>query len=202
MTNSVEGVDSKEIGTMLARAFLDDPIFVYLVDDAAKRLVFLTRLMQVSVHITQHGHGVVLAPGVHQAALFFAPGRYPPSFWLDARRSLVVASSLLLKGMTYRKTKEGLVINNRMQENLKKYATDSWYLMVIGIDPSSQGQGLGGRLLASFCSQVDNTQKSAYLETTNPANIGYYQRYGFKVVDEIRLPKVPPIWCMRRPVKP
>ena len=40
-----------------------------------------------------------------------------------------------------------------------------WYLMVIGTDPSKQGQGLGSALMEVVTSQADSAGVPCYLET-------------------------------------
>ena len=58
------------------------------------------------------------------------------------------------------------------------------YLFVVGVDPRRQGQGLGEGILAPSLAHCDATGTSAYLESSNPRNIGFYQRLGFHTVSE------------------
>ncbi|QNJ94494.1 GNAT family N-acetyltransferase [Mycolicibacterium fluoranthenivorans] len=72
------------------------------------------------------------------------------------------------------------------------------YLAVIGSDPSVRGKGLGHVLMQSRLDRVDAEHAPAYLESSNPDNIAYYQRFGFEVTGEIRLPGGPALWPMWR----
>src|ERR1700745_617966 len=63
-----------------------------------------------------------------------------------------------------------------------------WYLGVIGSDPSVRGKGFGQVLMRARLDRVDAEHAPAYLESTKPQNIGYYQRFGFGVTGEIALP--------------
>jgi ribosomal protein S18 acetylase RimI-like enzyme len=75
-----------------------------------------------------------------------------------------------------------------------------WYLAQVGIDPNSQGQGLGAALLRHALARCDRDKALAYLETGNPRNIPLYQHFGFEVIGEIRVGSAPTMTPMlRRP---
>jgi ribosomal protein S18 acetylase RimI-like enzyme len=65
-----------------------------------------------------------------------------------------------------------------------------WYLVVLGVRPSHQGHGHGSRLVAAGLHPADRDGTASYLETSDPANVAFYQRFGFTVVDHA-LPLVP-----------
>ena len=76
-----------------------------------------------------------------------------------------------------------------------------WYLAIIGTDPDVRGKGFGQVLMQSRLDRCDTEHAPAYLESSNPVNVPYYQRFGFDVTGEIRLPgsgpSLIPMW--RRP---
>ncbi|WP_419917804.1 GNAT family N-acetyltransferase [Candidatus Poriferisocius sp.] len=55
-----------------------------------------------------------------------------------------------------------------------------WYLAVLGTSPEQQSKGLGGRVLAPMLERCDRIGLPAYLESSNPANVGFYRRHGFE----------------------
>ena len=74
-----------------------------------------------------------------------------------------------------------------------------WYLAFLGVDPSAQGRGVAGQLLAPVLDRLDAERLPAFLETGQPRNVGYYRRFGFEVVGEAALPSsVLVFWGMRR----
>jgi len=73
-----------------------------------------------------------------------------------------------------------------------------WYLPMIGVDPSRQGQGLGSALLAHALARCDAEHMPAYLESSNPATVPLYQRHGFRVTAEIQAGASPVIYPMLR----
>lgn len=58
----------------------------------------------------------------------------------------------------------------------------AWYLSILGIDPASQGQGLGARLLAPALAAADEAGAACYLETFSPRNERFYARTGFRAL--------------------
>lgn len=73
-----------------------------------------------------------------------------------------------------------------------------WYLPVIGVDPVSQGQGLGSALLAHALAECDAQHLPAYLESSNPRNNPLYERHGFEVMEVLQLGDSPQVWPMYR----
>ena len=62
-----------------------------------------------------------------------------------------------------------------------------WYLAVLGTSPDQQSKGLGGRVLAPMLNRCDRNGELAYLESSNPANVGFYRRHGFEPLGEFTL---------------
>ena len=73
-----------------------------------------------------------------------------------------------------------------------------WYLPMIGVDPSLQGQGLGSALLRHALARCDEASLPAYLESSNPANVPLYERHGFVVQGTIQIGSSPPVFPMLR----
>jgi ribosomal protein S18 acetylase RimI-like enzyme len=76
-----------------------------------------------------------------------------------------------------------------------------WYLVVLGVRPSHQGHGHGSRLVAAGLHHADRDGTASYLEASDPANVAFYQRFGFAVVDHALplVPDGPTHIAMRRP---
>jgi len=74
-----------------------------------------------------------------------------------------------------------------------------WYLDALAVDPSRQAKGIGGALLRFGLELGERDGTGAFLETSRERNVGYYERFGFRVVDEGDAPGGGPhIWFMRR----
>jgi ribosomal protein S18 acetylase RimI-like enzyme len=73
-----------------------------------------------------------------------------------------------------------------------------WHLPLIGVDPASQGRGIGAALLRHVLEQCDRQQVLAYLEATSPQNVPLYERHGFEALGSIQVADAPPIVPMVR----
>jgi len=76
--------------------------------------------------------------------------------------------------------------------------TPCWHLAFIGTDPAKKGHRHGSALMQQMLPRCDAEGQIAYLENTNPANIPFYERHGFRVIGEIQAGAVPPMYAMRR----
>jgi GNAT superfamily N-acetyltransferase len=73
-----------------------------------------------------------------------------------------------------------------------------WYLPLIGIDPACQRRGYGAALMEDTLRRCDRDHIAAYLESTNPANIAFYQLHGFSLLDVVQVGSSPPLFPMLR----
>jgi GNAT superfamily N-acetyltransferase len=73
-----------------------------------------------------------------------------------------------------------------------------WYLGVIATVPAAQGHGDGSALLEHTLVIVDRASLPAYLESTNPRNVPFYERHGFEATGHIDLPDGPSLTTMWR----
>ena len=82
----------------------------------------------------------------------------------------------------------------------KRHAPEShWYLWAVGVDPPSQGKGIGSRLLQPVLARASADGTACYLETGIERNIRFYEKHGFKVVGQGRVPKQGlGVWAMLR----
>jgi GNAT superfamily N-acetyltransferase len=73
-----------------------------------------------------------------------------------------------------------------------------WMLDMVGVDPVRQGEGIGSALINHGLDLAARDDAPAFLETGNPRNVPYYERFGFRVNDEGDAPGGGPhIWFMR-----
>jgi GNAT superfamily N-acetyltransferase len=73
-----------------------------------------------------------------------------------------------------------------------------WYLPLIGVDPTRQGNGIGTALLRPVLEECDRSNLPAYLEATSARSVPLYKRHGFKPLAQIMVSGCPPIVPMLR----
>jgi ribosomal protein S18 acetylase RimI-like enzyme len=76
-----------------------------------------------------------------------------------------------------------------------------WFLPAIGVDPAHQGRGVGAALMASSLERCDADHAVAYLESSNPRNVPFYERLGFETTARMRVADSPVLTAMRRPAR-
>lgn len=191
--------DIRELSRTLARAFYDDPVMTWLLPDHNERTTHLSRLFAT---MTRHHHlargGVEVAgssssssPGIGAAALWD-----PPNQWQETRRGQLAMTPTFVRVFGLRSMR-----GRAVQELMRSLHPEEphWYLAVIGSDPTVRGKGFGQALMRSRLNRCDAEYCPAYLESTKPENVPYYQRFGFTVIREIALPNGgPPLWAMWR----
>ncbi len=62
---------------------------------------------------------------------------------------------------------------------------EHWYVMVVGIEPTAQGLGLGRALLAPILEEARRDRLPCYLETAQPNNVPFYEHLGFHVLRDV-----------------
>jgi ribosomal protein S18 acetylase RimI-like enzyme len=73
-----------------------------------------------------------------------------------------------------------------------------WYLPMIGVEPNAQNRGFGAALMRHALARCDRERSVAYLESSNPRNIPFYERHGFAVLGQIQVGAAPVITPMSR----
>ena len=63
-----------------------------------------------------------------------------------------------------------------------------WFLQAIGVDPQFQGRGYASKLLRPMLSRIDEEGLPCYLETLEEQNVRLYEHFGFKVIEESKVP--------------
>jgi ribosomal protein S18 acetylase RimI-like enzyme len=88
-------------------------------------------------------------------------------------------------------------------EQMAKYHPDEphWFLPLIGVDPAHQGKGHGDVLMTYALKHCDRDRTPAYLESSNPRNIPFYRRHGFREVGTIQAGSSPVVTPMLRPAR-
>ena len=128
------------------------------------------------------------------AALWSAPGRWHVGLgdqWQIARGML---GSIGLRIVPALRT---LAVADAVHPKEPHY-----YLRVLGCDPVKQGRGVGASLVAPMLERCDREAMPAYLESSNPKNLGFYRRCGFETMSVVETPLGVPITRMWRAPKP
>jgi ribosomal protein S18 acetylase RimI-like enzyme len=141
-------------------------------------------------------HVAVAADRIAGVAVWLPPGGFPWSW----RRKMRAAPAL---ARVFAADPRHFPTFTRYGANAERtHPSDTyWYLVVLGVRPDGQRSGAGSRLMATMLERVDRARVACYLETSDPANVAFYERFGFVVTDPAvpLVPGGPSHVRMRRP---
>jgi ribosomal protein S18 acetylase RimI-like enzyme len=182
--------DIPAMAAMLARAFHDDPIVDWVFRHEARRPKYARRFFAGRARVLIGQREIYTADGVAAAAMWARPDE-----WRDPPLQALKELAVLVPGVGRRAAQ---VMRGLVQVESRHPKPPHWYLAVLGTEPSRQGEGLATALLGQVLDECDRDEVPAYLETGTERNVAFYNRHGFKVTEELRLPGGPPIWLMWR----
>lgn len=215
----LEPSDVPAAATVLARAFAEEPAKSVLFGDVGSdgapfrdeatrtrfaEAVAIGRLRSAARYAAVH---VAEVDGtVAAVAIWYPPGAKPGgpgasllhALTAPGTRVLTLLSSLSASLWRDRAAFKRLLASRNAAARQASRGP-SWYLAVIGTDPDHRGRGLARLLLERTLERCDVEGLAAWLETTEEATAGMYERFGFEKVAAIDGGTVfPGLWVMRR----
>ena len=184
--------DVPALASMLARAFLDDPVAGWAFPPAAQRPRALERFQAIRLRQLMAGEEIWMAEDRSCAALWAPPLQWKSTLRQDLQLMPCFGHPRLLARVPL-VTYGWLRLEGRHPPEPAHY-----YLAVLGTDPDRQGEGLGSLLMAPVLAQCDADGLGAYLESSKERNIDFYARHGFQVLEEVTLARGPRMWTMWR----
>ncbi|KOX20840.1 N-acetyltransferase [Nocardiopsis sp. NRRL B-16309] len=199
--------DVPGVARVLGRAFANDPLPRWLFPDDDTRMARTVRLSAIVAgfgHVpradasvvdaregTTDASGATAAPVIRGAALW-----NPPEGGSEVTSFLVRSLPHLAALVGLRRVPEvvrylGELAHSRPEE-------PHWYLSMLGTDPVARGTGVGSRLLRAGLARADADGVPVYLETMNSANLGYYEKFDFRVVRVLNDARYPSTYCLMR----
>jgi predicted N-acetyltransferase YhbS len=189
----IRDADVPRIAKALARAFEDDPVLSWIFRDESQRIARLERSFALYLRrIWLPQDECYATDRLFGAALWLPPGKWHLAPL--AQLKLVPSMIAVVGGNLPRLMR----VLNLIEKNHPK-EPQHHYLAVLGVEPEFQGRGFGGALMQPVLQRCDREGIPAYLESSKQRNVVLYERHGFKVVEELRLPQDgPPLWRMWR----
>lgn len=176
--------------SLLALAFMDEPLFTYLWPDPAQRRARVPAFFELMVR-TGRQHGICdTSPDGCGAAIWRRPGEWRFG-WGTTALNLHRIVPLFGTGL-------GRVLRVMRLVERRHPARPHWYLAYLGVDPAHRGRGVARALLRSRLAACDREGMPAYLETQRPENVALYRSVGFALVGEERVPGGPLSFFMWR----
>lgn len=184
---TVPPVDEASATAVVVLAFSADPAVRWTWPDPQQYLVQFPKLIKALGGNAFPHESAYYVDGYAGAALWLRPGVHPDEEALNA----------LLQSTVSEQTQTDLA---SIFEQMSRYhpTEPCWYLPFIGVDPSHQGKGYGAALMRHALTRCDRDRTLAYLESSNPKNIPFYEHFGFEIMGNIQAGTSPTIYPMLR----
>ena len=185
--------DVPSLGRALARAFYDDPVVGHwCMPDESRRMRRLERTFELFLRRIYLTHDeCYTVEGLAGGAFWLPPGKWEVE-GLDELR--LVGRLAQIHGRRVARIAQVMAFLEEKHPHEPHY-----FLQFLGVEPPCQGRGMGSALLRPVLERCDRDGTPAYLEASSERNRALYERHGFEVVEEIRLPAGgPPMWRMWR----
>ena len=187
----------KPAAQMMARAFLDDPLYVHLFPQVEQRLAVLPPILEHRIWCgVLNGEVYATSQRLEGVAVWMHTSSDGESLWQMLRAG---GFTLFLKvgGPIVRRLYSLEAHTSTVRARLMQ--RPHWYLSPIAVDPEVQGRGNARLLLKPMLQRLDRERLSCFLATTNRRNVNIYQRYGFALAHESTIPGTPlRLWAMIR----
>jgi ribosomal protein S18 acetylase RimI-like enzyme len=183
---------------LLAGGFFTDPLYTYMCPDekarrdpgGKKAMLWALGSSYEMVDILEEEDGTLAAVALWE------PGK--PSCAGILRGTLGIAIPWWRsKGRLFSWAKLLFALEAKREE----LASDALHLMYIAANPTLKGKGRGSALLRRGLARADNLGVRCYLENTNEKNLPFYEKYGFRLVEEFMVDggNGPTLYLMIRP---
>jgi len=74
-----------------------------------------------------------------------------------------------------------------------------WFFLIIGVAPQLQGRGYSSKLTRPMLDRMDQQGLPCYTETMDERNVGLYEHFGFRVMEQLAIPDTDlTTWAMLR----
>jgi predicted N-acetyltransferase YhbS len=164
------------LAAVLARAFRDDPIVRWPLPDVPD-IEDRIRSMFTWAYVDLADLGMVWeSAGGTGVAVWVPPGG----------AELLIASDREVRDRLATLTDDGGRRYGVLWDWIADQLPDEphWFLDALGVDPSRQGEGIGGALVRWGLERAARDGVPVTLETGSKRNVAWYERFGFRVVHE------------------
>jgi len=187
--------DIDQLTQMLSRAFAEDPLMKYFYWNYAKNLpktlnLFFKTCLQIILETPEHQ--LLIADDYSGAAFWYPPNTYKTGLFELLKWLPRIIRTIGFKGLKSMSTIMDVMDKIHPQK-------EHYFLMCLAVDPPSQRKGIGSSLVAPIIEQCDREGIAAYLENSSEANLNFYKKFDFKVMEKIFVkPGTPPLIPMWR----
>jgi ribosomal protein S18 acetylase RimI-like enzyme len=183
----------------IAAGHRDYPAFRHVFPDPSRRARALPPFFSATVRdAIPFGAVLAISTGkpIEAVAVWLPPGAFPWTPWRKAKATADFGRVLVADPRAF-------PTFVRYGTNLERSHAEEphWYLVVLSVRPEHQRRGFGTRLVEPLLRRANRDHLPCRLETSDSANVAFYSRFGFEVVEPALavVPGGPTMISMRRP---
>ncbi len=181
-----------QVAAALADAFVDDPVFTWLLPGSLRRQARLRTMFAAEMEQYVVPNGTVwTTPGYDGAVT-----ELPPGAW-EMPKSATGKEALKWMRAFGRRLPLAIRVQHAMAE--RHLRESHFYVRTVGVRTALQRQGVGSALMRPTLERADSAGLPTYIEASSERSAALYERLGFVHMDVLQLPAGgPPVWLMRR----
>lgn len=175
--------DLDEVVGVIAKAFIDKPLYKYFAEDEKERENFLYSIFKY--RISNNFSDKIIDVAVEGRKIigvaswdFHDLNQKPDS---NAVKNMENALSMCRKETREHWFYFFKILTTTIKEII---APPFWALSPIAVLPEEQGKGVGNALIKKKLKEIDDSHYPCFLATQEISNLKIYEKYGFKVVKE------------------
>jgi GNAT superfamily N-acetyltransferase len=183
-----------KVAGVLADAFINDPVFTFLLPGSLRLKPRLRRMFAVEMeqYVLPNGGTVWTTSGYDGAVAELPPGAWEMPKSMTGRETL--------KWVWAFRTRLPRAIRVQRATEKRHLRAPHFYVRTVGVRTALQGQGVGSMLMQPTLERADSAGLPTYIEASSERSVALYERLGFLHIDVLELPEGgPPVWLMRRP---
>lgn len=185
--------EADALARTLAHAFHEDPVFNWMFPDPEQRMSTSERAFALYLkRIWMRHEETYRAAGTAGACVWEPPGTW--KIGIGTQLSVLPAMARI-----YGRALPRVLSALNALEKGHPAEPHHYYLAFMGVEPESQGRGMGSGMMFPVLERCDSAKVAAYLEASSPRNRSLYERHGFSVTEEFHVGRgSPPVWRMWR----
>ncbi len=172
--------DKNRVVDILTRSFDNNKSVNYIIKQDKKRVQRIKNLMDYSFEVCHMFGDVFLSDDKKACALIVLPDKKKTNL-----KSILLDLKLIVSCIGMSNIKKAMDRESRIKKLHPEEAM--YYLWFIGVDPNAQNKGIGSALLNKVINEGAKKNRSTYLETSTLRNIPWYEKFGFKIYNELDL---------------
>jgi len=173
-----ESKDKDRIVNILTKSFDDNKSVNYIIKQDNKRAERIKKLMEYSFDVCHSFGDVFLSDDKNGCALILLPDKKKNNL-----QTILADVRLINSSMGFSNVKKAMDRESKIKKLQPKELL--YYLWFIGVDPEQQQRGIGSTLMNDVIKEGLAKQRTICLETSTSKNIPWYEKFGFKIYNEL-----------------